>query len=200
MMRLILFTAAVAIAAPAGAQQAPVTGLNVRTAIHAQGSYRQGDGRNWGEYNLKGQKAFSFVEEARDEWSVYLFDPARNVRVQIDLYRKKVRYAENGAPYADLYDVTGATAGIAPRPSMSVPSIRADETPLANPSWNNAPPTYGIGRGGDSYGVEAGTLRTQPDANARCPALAQEVGGSWTGQWRSGAPGYPGICRIRFRR
>lgn len=193
-MRSVLFIAAVAVAAPAIAQQVPVTGLNVRTANHAQGSYRQGDGRNWSEYNLKGQKTFSFVEEARDEWSVYLADPARGVRVQIDLYRKKIRYAENGQPYADLYDVTGATAEVAPRPPVTPPSA-----PIASPSWNSAPPVYGVGSGGTAYGVEAGTLRTQVDANARCPALARELGGTWVGQWRSGAPGYPGVCRIRFR-
>lgn len=195
-MRSVLFLAAIAVAAPAVAQQAPVTGINVRTASHAQGSYRQGDGRNWGEYNQKGEKTFSFVEEARDEWSVYLFDPARNVRVQIDLYRKKVRYAENGAPYADLYDVTGASAGAVPRP----PSVLATEAPTASPGWNNSPPAYGVGSGGGAYGVEAGTLRTQADATARCPALASELGGTWMGQWRSGAPGYPGLCRIKFRR
>ena len=200
-MRSVLFVAAVTIAAPAVAQEFPVTGLNVRTASYAQGSYRQGNGRNWGEYNLKGQQVFSFVEEARDEWSVYLFDPARNVRVQIDLYRRKVRYAENGQPYADLYDVTAAAPGVAPRPPMTLPPVRRDDTPLANPSWNNNAPSYGVASGGAPYGVEvSGTMRTQTDANARCPALAREVGGTWVGQWRSGAPGYPGVCRIKFRR
>jgi len=198
MMRTFLFTAAVVIAAPAFAQ-APVTGLNVRTAIHAQGSYRQGDGRNWGEYDLKGQKTFSFVEEARDEWSVYLFDPARNVRVQIDLYRKKIRYAANGAPYTDLYDVVGATAGIAAPPSATLPPVRGEAVP-SGPSWTSSPPAYGVSNGGSAYGVEAGTLSTQADATARCPTLARAVGGIWTGQWRSGVGGYPGVCRIKFQR
>ena len=113
MFRLAVAATMMAIAVPAFSADAPATGANVRSATYGRGVYRQTGPRTWGEFDSAGKQTNSFVEEARDEWSVFLFDPARNVRVQIDLYRKKIRYAENGGSYADLYDVTGSAAGAA---------------------------------------------------------------------------------------
>src|SRR5690242_17405376 len=113
MFRLAVAATMMVLAAPVSAADAPATGANVRSASYGRGVYRQTGPRTWGEFDAAGKQTNSFVEEARDEWSVFLFDPARNVRIQIDLYRKKIRYAENGGSYVDLYDVTASVAGAA---------------------------------------------------------------------------------------
>jgi hypothetical protein len=110
MLRLAIAALAVVTSIPAAAAEVPATGANVRSVTYAQGTYRQTGPRAWAEFDKAGKQTNAFVEDARDEWSVFLFDPARNVRVQIDLYRKKIRYTENGGSYADLYDVTGSAA------------------------------------------------------------------------------------------
>ncbi|MBI3790464.1 MAG: serine protease [Gemmatimonadetes bacterium] len=60
----------------------------------------------WIEHGERGAPArFKFREVNRDDWSVYLHDDERNVDLQIDLYRKKVRYGDGARPMGDLYDV-----------------------------------------------------------------------------------------------
>lgn len=202
MFRLAVAATMMAIAVPAFSADAPATGANVRSATYGRGVYRQTGPRTWGEFDSAGKQTNSFVEEARDEWSVFLFDPARNIRVQIDLYRKKIRYAENGGSYADLYDVTGATAGAgAARPAAPREQGRSFQT--SSGFWNNSPVRYGVGATGGNgagrfRGVEGGAIATQGDADRRCPEAANAVNGKWTGQWRQGQGAYPGLCLIRF--
>lgn len=202
MFRLAVAAIAIMASAPISAAEAPATGANVRSAAYAQGTYRQTGPRAWGEFDKADKQTNRFVEEARDEWSVFLFDPARNVRIQIDLYRKKVRYAENGGSYADLYDVTGSAAGVGA--VAAKPSARPSP-PLTSSDgfWNNSPVRYGVGAaGGDKAGrlrgVEGGAIASQGDANLRCPEAARAVNGTWTGQWHQGQGGYPGLCLMRF--
>jgi len=205
MFRLAIAAIMIAAAVPAPAADAPATGANVKSAAYGQGSYRQTGPRSWGEFDAAGRQTNAFVEEARDEWSVFLFDPARNVRIQIDLYRKKIRYAENGGSYADLYDVTGATAGAAAVAKPNSPQRPAASFQSSSGFWNNSPVRYGVGAaGGDGAGtfrgVEGGAIASQGDADRRCPDAASAVNGKWTGQWRQGQGAYPGLCLIRFER
>lgn len=202
MLRATIAAIAIFAVSPAGATDAPATGANVRNVSYAQGSYRQTGPHSWSEFDLAGKQTNAFVEDARDEWSVFLFDPARNVRVQIDLYRKKIRYTENGGSYADLYDVTGAAAGVGAAPAN--PPART-LPPLASSDgfWNNSPVRYGVGAaGGDKAGVlrgvEGGAIASQGDANLRCPEAARAVNGTWNGQWHQGQGGFPGLCLVRF--
>lgn len=202
MFRLAVAAIAMVASVPVAAAEAPATGANVRSVTYPQGMYRQTGARAWGEFDKSGKQTNAFVEDARDEWSVFLFDPARNVRVQIDLYRKKIRYTENGGSYADLYDVTGSAAGVgaaAPGPSART------SPPLASSDgfWNNSPVRYGVGAAGGNLagvlrGVEGGVIAAQGDANRRCPEAARAVNGTWTGQWHQGQGGYPGLCLVRF--
>lgn len=69
------------------------------------GSFEKTDGKNWKETNNQGTNYF--VETHRDEWSVYLNDASRGVRIQLDLWVKKVKIA----PYNSEYIVTAAKAG-----------------------------------------------------------------------------------------
>jgi hypothetical protein len=202
MLRLVVAAIAVMAAMPAVAAEAPATGTNVRSVTYAQGTYRQTGPHAWAEFDKAGKQTNAFVEDARDEWSVFLFDPARNVRVQIDLYRKKIRYTENGGSYADLYDVTGSAAGVGT--ATATPPARTSP-PLAssNGFWNNSPVRYGVGAAGGNLagvlrGVEGGAIAGQGDANLRCPEAARAVNGTWTGQWHQGQGGFPGLCLVRF--
>jgi phospholipase C len=45
--------------------------------------------------------------------------------------------------------------------------------------------------------VEAGPIWNQDDANVKCPALAQQKGGAWTGQWVTTRPGEMSVCEIK---
>jgi hypothetical protein len=202
MFRATIAAIAIVAVLPASAAEVPATGANVRNVTYAQGSYRQTGPHSWGEFDKAGKQTNAFVEDARDEWSVFLFDPARNVRVQIDLYRKKIRYTENGGSYADLYDVTGAAAGAGA--TVAKPAVRP-APPLASSDgfWNNSPVRYGVGAAGGNLagvlrGVEGGAISGQGDANLRCPEAARAVNGTWTGQWHQGQGGYPGLCLVRF--
>lgn len=44
--------------------------------------------------------------------------------------------------------------------------------------------------------VEVGPIWHQMDAERKCPKAARDVGGTWTGQWRTTRPGQMSICEI----
>lgn len=202
MFRLAVAAIAAMATVPAVAADVPASGANVRSVTYAQGSYRQTGPHAWGEFDASGKQTNSFAEDARDEWSVFLSDPSRNVRVQIDLYRKKIRYTENGGSYADLYDVTGAAAGIGAT-TAAPPARTSPRFASSDGFWNNSPVRYGVGpAGGDKAGtfrgVEGGAIAGQGDADRRCPEAARAANGTWTGQWHQAQAGYPGLCLVRF--
>lgn len=75
----------------------------------AQGSFRRTGDRAWTEINAAGQPMFRFVETQRDEWSVYLHDSQRDVRIQLDLYTRRVNYSDKDNPaLRKLYDLVDA--------------------------------------------------------------------------------------------
>ena len=90
-------------------QTAP-NGRNVTVVQFSGGSFKQVTSNQWQEFGA-GSNAprFTFQETHRDDWSVYLLDQSRQVRIQLDLHRRWIRYADQAAPnYRDLYQVTGA--------------------------------------------------------------------------------------------
>jgi hypothetical protein len=102
--------AVLAAAAPALAQAQPVTGRNVTEVAFANGRFIMGPMGQWDE---RGDDSghFRFSEMNRDDWSVYLFDGSRGVRLQLDLHTRKVMYADASDPaMRPLYEVTGASA------------------------------------------------------------------------------------------
>ena len=74
-----------------------VNGRNVTSAKFNGGKYVMTGANAWAEQGSNGS-GFSFVEDNRDDWSVYLSDASRGVRIQIDIHRKLVLYADQGAP------------------------------------------------------------------------------------------------------
>jgi hypothetical protein len=88
-----------------------VNGRNVNRVQVDQGAFRQVGSRAWIEQNQHGQQVFSFQETHRDDWSVYLYDASRNVRLQLDLHRKIVGYSDGNNPTTrDLYRITSGSS------------------------------------------------------------------------------------------
>ncbi|GEM_PF-5101164 len=69
-------------------------GVDANTML---GAFRQVDMMTWAEDGLDGNIGiFTFTETARDEWSVYLYDASRQLRLQIDLFLDGVFINQDG--------------------------------------------------------------------------------------------------------
>lgn len=73
-------------------------------APFGNGGFVQINATNWQENNADG--SFIFNEIGRDDWSVYLKDPSRDVRIQLDYYTQEVKYSFGDSPYEFLYNMT----------------------------------------------------------------------------------------------
>ncbi|MEL7445649.1 MAG: hypothetical protein AAGK02_07530 [Pseudomonadota bacterium] len=91
----------------AGMRSDSVNGGNLSGVSFASGNaaFVQMGGGQWQEYNGQGQPSFSFRETHRDEWSVYLVDEGRNVRIQLDVHRKMTRIGQNGGAMSDYQKI-----------------------------------------------------------------------------------------------
>ena len=89
--------------------QAAPNGHNVTVVQFSKGSFEQATSGRWLEFGAGSNQArYTFQETNRDAWSVYLVDHRRGVKIQIDLHRRWIRYADQAYPrYRDLYAVTG---------------------------------------------------------------------------------------------
>ena len=67
------------------------------------GGFRVVQPGTWQEFNKLGIAVFTYSERARDDWSVYLHDAARNVDIQLDLHTRKVLYAASGQTPHPIY-------------------------------------------------------------------------------------------------
>jgi len=73
------------------------------------GTYSQQQGYWLEESFGDGAQTFKFQEVGRDEWSVYLFDSARQINIRLDLYQQTVNYSDQNNPEERvLYRITGA--------------------------------------------------------------------------------------------
>lgn len=90
---------------------APVNGWLAREAVFGEGAntfgrFRQEEGtKNWQEFDKDGKVTFNFVENNRDEWSVYLLDSSRDVSIQIDIWTSKIIYSDPNTPPRDQYEL-----------------------------------------------------------------------------------------------
>lgn len=94
------------------ARNARVDGLNVTKVFTDTSQFVLGPMRRWTESPRDSDEAlFSFIEAARDERSVFLSDESRGVRLQIDLMREVILYADDSAPQMRLlYPITSSSA------------------------------------------------------------------------------------------
>ncbi len=76
----------------------PVNGWNLSAAYHDRGRFEEtGRGSGvWKEYGVRGGANFTFIEQQRDDWSVYLRDASRNINLQIDVHRKMISFDDGG--------------------------------------------------------------------------------------------------------
>ncbi len=91
-------------------QPTGITGYTVAHVIHPRGTFTDSGNGSWDERNQRGQVTYRFQEQARDDWSVYLFDSSRNVALQLDLHRKKILIGFGNGPKSDLYNITSSAA------------------------------------------------------------------------------------------
>jgi hypothetical protein len=167
--------------APAQAQPGTqVNGYNVSYVAFDRGSFRQ-DGKRWTEYDINNRPVFTFDETGRDDWSVYLYDRSRNVRLQLDLHRRKIGYGENDQRVSDLYDIVSARTG---RIADIWPFRDGDR---ARGQWS---------RRAETRWVNAGPIWNRQDAAMKCPVAAYAVEGRWTGEWRTTRQGQMSVCEI----
>ncbi len=85
-----------------------VNGRNVISISYPGGTISK-KGNRWTERNSDGRH--TFTETGRDDWSVYLVDRSRGVRLQLDLHRKLVLYAAGNGPMQRLYNIVDASRG-----------------------------------------------------------------------------------------
>lgn len=113
-----------------------VDGRNV-TSVEVDGrSYHLLPFARWIEYG--GGATNEFVEERRDEWSVYLFDGERDVTLQLDLRNMQVFYSEGSSPKRPLYGVLSASADVTAR-NVSLVRVRGGEFRMTGPGrWDES--------------------------------------------------------------
>lgn len=97
-----------------------VTGINLLEAGYPGGYFKKVGKRRWRESSPDG--TFEFVEEARGETSVILYDASRDYYIQLDVQGMQVLLGQGGQQYQPLYRITRvvasgtpATAGAAPQ-------------------------------------------------------------------------------------
>lgn len=86
-------------------------GFNVAQVQFDGGMFTWQERDHWIEGGSDGTPRFHFRQTARDEWSVYLVDDSRDVRIQLDLYRGVILYGKGAAEMTDLYTIVSAAAG-----------------------------------------------------------------------------------------
>jgi len=84
-----------------------INGFNVIRANYDGGLFQLMGNDEWVEVTDDGE-AYRFQETQRDEWSVYMFDASRNIRLQIDIHRQMTTVAGGGESLHDLYPITSA--------------------------------------------------------------------------------------------
>ncbi len=72
------------------------------------GVYRQIDAHNWVEKSYSNDRTFKFQEVDRDEWSVYLHDPLRNIDIELDLETHAVYYSDKNKKDVEVYKIINA--------------------------------------------------------------------------------------------
>lgn len=102
----------------AASSGADVNGLTVTRVDFARlgsqialGSYQQAGPNSWQETKPQYPKdIFVLKQDSRDQGSVYLSDKSRNVKIQINLARKKIMYSGPNSPLRDQYSILAFSA------------------------------------------------------------------------------------------
>jgi len=130
--------ALIAAASPTASAKIDANGRTVTRVVFGQqgqrlGTFKQTAPGQWEEIPAaKNGARFQFAETGRDDWSVYLHDRSREVRLQLDLHRKQVLYSDARTPApSPLYEILVATVG------------KSDDTSPAAPAESGEKPAKG---------------------------------------------------------
>lgn len=139
--------------APLAAQASEeVKGTNVTRITFGPGAVMSqvGPGQ-WQEYDPSGRPNFRFEERSRDEWSVYLYDASRNMRVQVDLFTRTVAMVDEVGTRTVFAQITGSSAApvtfaqrsdpFAARPAPPMQPTQPSYAPTQPAQMPVAPPT-----------------------------------------------------------
>ncbi len=85
---------------------AKANGFNAGSVFYPGGRFVNTSQGVWIETNRDGNHYFK--EAGRDEWSVYLYDQNRSVRIQLDLFKREIFYSAPNVNRRVLYGITGA--------------------------------------------------------------------------------------------
>jgi uncharacterized protein YkuJ len=87
---------------------AEVKGTNVVKVSYSNGSFVMTSPAAWEEFDAAGTSLFSFREDRRDGWSVFLTDSNRKVHLQLDLHTKVIYYSDANTPRREQYGINEA--------------------------------------------------------------------------------------------
>lgn len=111
------------------------TGRTVREVTYKspdnskKGKFIQKDGKGWVEIDGTGKTIFNFVEQERDDWSVYLFDKSRNAHIQLDLHTKLVSFAVGTQKPYPIYKIIDAQSTVSRTPISNPPVVGKPNLP-----------------------------------------------------------------------
>jgi hypothetical protein len=204
-------------AAAAARSAEAAAGINGRTATlvvfgppggQKRGDYRQIGPGQWAETSADGVPHFQFRETGRDDWSVYLVDGSRGVKIQLDMYTRQVKYDDGRSPQRPLYHVQSASAAPAGGSPMPIdPNAAAQPMqpiqPMAPQPMQTAvaaqtmqPPAPGGGGQIDPSRVvlRSGPVNDANDAAAKCSGICQAYQG-YSGHFAITNPPNLGVCQ-----
>lgn len=69
------------------------------------GAFVQTGPKKWNEVQTQNSGPFEFDEVSRSEWSVGLHDPSRGVSIEINLFLKKILFAQGQSAKLPIYDI-----------------------------------------------------------------------------------------------
>ena len=89
-----------------------VNGRNVNFISFGSGYLRNMGNGIWVEEDANFKSNFEFIEEGRDDFSVYLHDKGRNVKLRPDLHTKKIMYSDSKTQERVQYDIKEALESV----------------------------------------------------------------------------------------
>ncbi len=142
------------------------------------GDLYKGKGAFWIEGDAAGKIIHQYTEKKRDEWTIDLVDPSRNIRLQLDLRANTATYLDAGTRRRVIYDIRSLSTAVLTQPSA-----------LRNPPANDGPVSFCWS---DSVDRGAGSL---PGRAADCPATYANNGAACArGAESVAAPSRPLEC------
>jgi hypothetical protein len=85
-----------------------LSGWLVQEVRFDKGAYTHQGGKRWVETDEGNKTRFTFTEVGRDDWSVYLKDPSRDVNIQLDLHTREIMYNAGNDQRRPLYKIVSA--------------------------------------------------------------------------------------------